>query len=87
MAERRSAAVYKYSGILLGSRNSVVGEDAWDYDATLENRRYQEGVFTIPVLSKGENAVVELHNASALPCKFSTCEWVGLITGKAKSMQ
>jgi hypothetical protein len=44
-------------------------------------------VFTIPVLSKGDNCVVEIHNASALPCKFSTCEWIGLITGKAKSMQ
>jgi hypothetical protein len=87
MAERRSTAVYKHSGVLLGSRNSVVGQDAWNYDTATESKRYLEGVFTIPVLSKGENAVVELHNASALPCKFSTCEWVGLITGKAKSMQ
>jgi hypothetical protein len=86
-AERRSTAVYKYGGVILGSRNSVVGQDAWDFDQATEDKRYREGVFTIPVLSKGDNCVVEIHNSSALPCKFSTCEWIGLITGKAKSMQ
>ena len=87
MAERRDTAVYKYSGITLGTRNSVVGEPVWNYDDATENRRYREGVFTIPILSKGENCIVELHNASALPCKFSTCEWIGLLTGKARSLQ
>lgn len=87
MAERRSTAIYKYTGTSLGSRNSEIGEDAWNFDTANENKRYREGVFTIPILSKGENCVVEIHNATALPCKFSTCEWVGLITGKAKSLQ
>lgn len=87
MAERRSTAVYKYSGVSLGSRNSVVGQPAWNFEAATEDKRYREGVFTIPVLSKGDNCVVEIHNDTALPCKFSTCEWIGLITGKAKSMQ
>jgi hypothetical protein len=87
LAERRSTAVYKYSGVQLGSRNSAVGVQPWDFNTATENKRYREGVFTIPVLSKGENCIVELHNASALPCKFSSCEWVGLITGKARSMQ
>jgi hypothetical protein len=86
LAERRSTAVYKYSGVQLGSRNSAVGVQPWNFSAATENKRYQEGVFTIPVLSKGENCIVELHNASALPCKFSSCEWIGLITGKARSM-
>ena len=87
MAERRSTAIYKYTGTSLGSRNSEIGEDAWNFDTANENKRYREGVFTIPILSKGENCIVEIHNATALPCKFSTCEWVGLITGKAKSLQ
>lgn len=87
MAERRSTAIYKYTGVSLGSRNSDIGEDAWNFDVATEDKRYREGVFTIPILSKGENCIVELHNSSALPCKFSTCEWVGLITGKAKALQ
>lgn len=87
MAERRDTAIYKYSGVSLGNRNSMIGGSAWNFDTANEDKRYREGVFTIPVLSKGENCIVELHNATALPCKFSTCEWVGLITGKARSMQ
>lgn len=86
MAERRPTAVYKYSGVSLGNRNAGIGEPAWNFDDAVENARYQEGVFSIPVMSKGENCVVELHNDTALPCKFSTCEWIGLITGKARSM-
>lgn len=86
MAERRPTAVYKYSGVTLGSRNALIGEPVWSFEDEAESARYREGVFSIPILSKGENCVVELHNATALPCKFSTCEWIGLITGKARSM-
>ena len=86
MAERRDMALYKFDGTVLGSRNSSLGSAmANGYD--LENKRYFEGVFQIPIASKGENCIVEVHNDTIHPCKFSTCEWVGLITSQARSLQ
>ena len=46
-----------------------------------------EGVFTIPIMSEGRRARVQLRNGTARPCKFTTAEWVGSITGRARSMQ
>lgn len=45
-----------------------------------------EGVFQIPIMSRGENAIVELRNDTAAPCQFSSCDWVGLLTGQARSL-
>lgn len=45
-----------------------------------------EGVFTIPVLGRGENVTIELQNDTPHPCKFSTVEWIGLITGKGRAL-
>jgi len=86
-AERRDTAVYKFDGTILRVRDSVLGNvlPATGYDR--ENDRFFEGVFRIPINSKGENCVVEIHNKTIHPCKFSTCEWVGLITSQARSMQ
>jgi hypothetical protein len=86
MAERRDTAVYKYDRTTINVRNSMLGTalpSGWDVD----DKRYYEGVFRVPIASKGENCVIEIHNDSAHPCKFSTCEWVGLITSKARSIQ
>ncbi len=84
-AERRPRAVYKFDGTVLRSRDSVVGSQL---QANSEDQeRYFEGVFRIPIASKGENCIVEIRNATPHPCKFSTCEWVGLITGQARSLQ
>ena len=86
MAERRDTAVYKYDRTTINVRNSMLGSalpGGWNVD----DKRFYEGVFRIPIASKGENCVVEIHNDSAHPCKFSTCEWVGLITSKARSIQ
>ena len=87
LAERRPTAIYKFDGTILASRDSQLGASAWNYQTNEEEKRYQEGVFNIPIMSKGENCVVEIHNDTAQPCKFSTCEWIGLITAKARSMQ
>ncbi len=46
-----------------------------------------EGVFTVPIMSEGRRARVQLRNDTARPCKFTTCEWVGLIAGKAATLQ
>ena len=86
-AERRDTAVYKFDGTILRVRDSTLGNvlPATGYDR--ENDRFFEGVFRIPINSKGENCVVEIHNKTIHPCKFSTCEWVGLITSQARSIQ
>ena len=86
-AERRDTAVYKFDGTILRVRDSTLGNvlPATGYDR--DNDRFFEGVFRIPINSKGENCVVEIHNKTIHPCKFSTCEWVGLITSQARSMQ
>lgn len=86
MAERRDKAVYKFDGTVLGSRNSELGS-ALPNGFDPENNRYFEGVFQIPIQSKGENCIVEIHNDTVHPCKFSTCEWVGLVTSHARSVQ
>ena len=86
MAERRDTAVYKFDGTVLGSRNSTPGS-ALPNGFDPETNRYFEGVFQIPIASKGENCIVEIHNDTIHPCKFSTCEWVGLVTSQARSLQ
>lgn len=85
-AERRDTAVYKFDGTVLAARASQVGS-ALNTNPDLATPRYFEGVFQIPIASRGENCVVELRNSTAHPCKFSTCEWVGLLASQARSLQ
>lgn len=75
-AEHRPRAVYVWDGTMLGSRNSVLEADLADGSL--------DGVFTIPIQSKGETCVIELHNSTPAPCRFSTCEWVGRLSAKAR---
>lgn len=84
-AERRDAASYVFDGTILGVRNSLIGSALNQAEA--DANRYAEGVFRIPILSRGENAIVEIQNETPHPCKFSTCEWVGLVTGQARGLQ
>ena len=51
------------------------------------NDPQNEGVFTIPVMSEGARAKVEISNDTPRPCMFSTCEWEALITGDSRSLQ
>tara|TARA_B100001250_G_scaffold25719_1_gene21311 strand:+ start:11900 stop:14446 length:2547 start_codon:yes stop_codon:yes gene_type:complete len=84
--EGRDVGKYKFDGTILGSRNSLIGTalpSGWDSD----DERFYEGVFTFPIMSRGERCMVEIHNDTPHPCKFSTCEWVALITSKARSLR
>jgi len=82
-AERRDTVTYRFDGTLLATRGSMLGTA----DVGADVNWLYSGVFDIPVLSKGENCIVEIHNHTPHPCKFSTCEWTGLITAKARSLQ
>lgn len=77
--DRRAPATYTYSGSILGANNSVVG---YSPPGSLALSA-QAGVFRIPILSRGERAMVELQNDTPLPCKFSTVEWVGEVSSLA----
>jgi hypothetical protein len=84
MPEHREPLEYRYDGAVAAVRGAVIGSPTkQDPDVA----RYYEGVFNIPIMSRGEHCMVELRNDTPHPCKFSTCEWVGLTAGKARSMQ
>jgi hypothetical protein len=85
MPEHRSTGVYTFDGTVTAVRNAQIGTVNGTYEPDTE--RYFEGVFSIPIMSRGEQCMVEIRNSTPHPCKFSTCEWVGLITGRARSMQ
>jgi hypothetical protein len=85
MPEHRSEGVYRFDGTVSAVRNSRIGQVNATYEA--DSSRYFEGVFNIPILSRGEQCMVEIRNSTPHPCKFSTCEWVALITGRASVLQ
>ena len=87
MAERRESAIYKYDNTTIRVRNSLLGSELPSGGFGENEDRYHEGVFRIPINSKGENCIVEIHNDTIHPCKFSTCEWVALITSQARGLQ
>jgi len=80
MPENRKQNVYTYDGTVAGVKASVIGLAK---SFTPNTERFYEGVFSIPIMSQGDKAIVEIHNDTPYPCKFSTCEWMGLVTGKA----
>ena len=86
-AERRDTSTYKFDGTVLGVRESLVTSTSPAGGYSSDDDRYKEGVFNIPIMSKGERCVVEIKNDTAHPCKFSTCEWVALVTRKASALR
>ena len=86
-AERRDTSTYKFDGTVLGVRESLVTSTLPAGGYSTDDDRYKEGVFNIPIMSKGERCVVEIKNDTAHPCKFSTCEWVALVTRKAGALR
>jgi len=71
---------YKFNGPLLAGINSKAGN-------IIQVDPEEEGVFRFPVYGRGENSLVEIRDKTIHPCKFSTCEWVGLISAQVGSMK
>lgn len=84
LPEHRPEGVYVFDGSTMAVRGSEIGIPD---PGTTNTARYFEGVFNIPVMSKGEQCMVEIRNMTPHPCKFSTCEWVGTIHTRARGMQ
>lgn len=59
-------------------------EAVYRFDGVADGQGLKDGVFTIPIMGKGEETVVEILNDTPHPCQFLTLEWEGLITGKSR---
>lgn len=81
--EGRRPAVYRFAPTPR-HRNNLVGRPAWDYEQYEADAWQRQGVFSIPIQSRGDQAQVELRSRVPRPCKFVSVEWVGLVTSKAR---
>ncbi|MAA50613.1 MAG: hypothetical protein CMP83_10615 [Gammaproteobacteria bacterium] len=86
MPEYRDSGEYVYDGTISGVRNATIGKPALS-NMSGDSVRYFEGVFNIPIYGQGEQIFVEIQSDRPIPCKFSTCEWVALLTTRAQSLQ
>ena len=86
MPEYRENGEYVFDGTIAGVRNATIGSPA-PANMNSDSVRYFEGVFNVPIYGQGEQILVEIRSDRPIPCKFSTCEWVALVTARARSMQ
>ena len=79
--ENRKEGLYTFDGTVLAVRNSTIGTPtvAMTSDVQL---KYQ-GVFNIPIMGRGDRIAVELLNDTPHPSKFSTVEWIGMVTSRS----
>jgi hypothetical protein len=82
--EYRESGKYVFDGTVIAVRDSQIGQLASDDE---DAQRYYEGVFNIPIMSRGGQCLVEIRNHTPHPCKFSTCEWAAILTGKTRGFQ
>ena len=82
--EYREPGKYVFDGTVIAVRDSQLGRLASDDE---DAQRYYEGVFNIPIMSRGGQCLVEIRNPTPHPCKFSTCEWAAILTGKTRGLQ
>jgi hypothetical protein len=80
MPENRSEGLYVFDGTTIAVRNSSIGKPP---DIDPDPQRMFEGVFNIPIMGRGDRVIVELLNDTVHPCKFSTCEWIGMVTSRS----
>ena len=84
MPEYRAAGKYVFDGTVIAVRDSQIGQLAANEE---DAKRYYEGVFNIPIMSRGDQCLVEIKNSTPHPCKFSTCEWAAILSGKTRGLQ
>ena len=86
LPEYRAGGEYIYDGTMSGVRNAAIGRPPQG-DMNADSVRYFEGVFNIPIYGQGEQIFVEIRSDRPIPCKFSTCEWVALLSTRARALQ
>ena len=80
LPEHRKEGLYVFDGTTIAVRSSSIGNPS-TMDASAP--RYYEGVFNVPIMGRGDRVLVELLNNTPHPCKFSTVEWIGMITSRS----
>ena len=85
MPEYRNTGEYTYDGTIAAVRNASIGRP--DISAGEDTARFFEGVFSVPIYGQGDQIFVEIRSDRPMPCKFSTCEWIALVTGRAQALQ
>ena len=86
MPEYRKDGVYVYDGTISGVRAASIGKPSLtNMDA--DSARFYEGVFSVPIYGQGDQIFVEIRSDKPMPCKFSTCEWIALVTTRAQALQ
>ena len=80
LPEHRSEGLYTFDGTTIAVRDSSIGNPA---DPSNNSPRYFEGVFNVPIMGRGDRVLVELSNNTPHPSKFSTVEWIGMVTSRS----
>jgi len=86
LPEFRQEGCYTYDGTISGVRNAAIGKPPMG-ELNADSVRFFEGVFNIPIYGQGEQVLVEIRSDKPIPCKFSTCEWIALVSSRARAMQ
>jgi hypothetical protein len=79
--ENRKEGLYTFDGTILAVRASSIGTPATPPTADV-GLKYQ-GVFNVPIMGRGDRILVELLNDTPHPSKFSTLEWIGMVTSRS----
>jgi len=73
--ENRDTSIHKFSGRLLGSNSSVIGEINLD-----------TGTFKVPVMSKSDRVNIDIKNSTFLPTRIASAEYEGIFHMKGRRM-
>ncbi len=73
--ENRDTSIHKFSGRLLGSNSSVIGEINLD-----------TGTFKVPVMSKSDRVDIDIKNSTFLPTRIASAEYEGIFHMKSRRM-
>ena len=79
--ENRTEGLYTFDGTILAVRASSIGTPT--APTTPDVALKYEGVFNVPIMGRGDRILVELLNDTPHPSKFSTLEWIGMITSRS----
>ena len=73
--QNRTTSIHKFSGRLLGSNSSVIGEINLD-----------TGTFKVPVMSKSDRVDIDIKNESYLPTRIASAEYEGVFHMKSRRL-
>lgn len=80
LPEHRKEGLYVFDGTIIAVRGSSIGNPPAMADSS---PRFYEGVFNVPIMGRGDRVLVELLNDTPHPSKFSTVEWIGMVTTRS----